>query len=79
MKKKHKISLVVGIALLAILAVRGKLFMDKKSFGDEMFDTVKSSEAKIVYEITIKNRDPEAFTSNGVIQSYERNNSRFNY
>jgi hypothetical protein len=71
MKKKHKISLIVGIILLIILAVGGKIYMDKKSFNDEMLEIVNSKEAKVVYDRTIKNRDPEVFTSTGVIQSYK--------
>ncbi|EOI02969.1 hypothetical protein UAY_00894 [Enterococcus moraviensis ATCC BAA-383] len=45
--------------------------MDKKSFNDEMVKVVKSNEAKKVYEETIKNNDPKAFTVGGIIQSYE--------
>lgn len=71
MKKKHKISLIVGIILLVILAVGGKIYMDKKSFNDEMLDIVNSKEASRVYEETIKNNDSKAFTENGVIQSYK--------
>jgi len=40
MKKKHKISLIIGITLLIILAIGGKIYMDKKSFNDEMVDIV---------------------------------------
>jgi hypothetical protein len=71
MKKKRKISLIIGIILLIILAVGGKIYLDKKSFNDEMLEIVNSKEAKVVYDRTIKNRDPEAFTSTGVIQSYK--------
>ncbi|WP_034703207.1 DUF1310 family protein, partial [Enterococcus moraviensis] len=52
-------------------AIGGKIYMDKKSFNDEMVKVVKSNEAKKVYERTIKNNDPKAFTTDGVIQSYE--------
>jgi hypothetical protein len=71
MKKKHKISLIIGIILLIILAVGGKIYMDKKTFNDEMLEIVNSKEASKVYEETIKNNDPKAFTENGVIQSYK--------
>jgi hypothetical protein len=71
MKKKRKISLIIGIILLIILTVGGKIYMDKKSFNDEMLEIVNSKEASKVYEETIKNNDPKAFTENGVIQSYK--------
>ncbi|WP_086313786.1 hypothetical protein A5821_001324 [Enterococcus sp. 7F3_DIV0205] len=71
MKKKHKMLLVITIILIIILAIGGKTYLDEKSFNDEMMKAVKSNEAKKVYERTIKNNDPKAFTTAGVIQSYE--------
>ncbi|EOT73976.1 hypothetical protein I586_00972 [Enterococcus moraviensis ATCC BAA-383] len=71
MEKKHKVFLVITIILLIIVAIGGKIYMDKKSFNDEMVKVVKSNEAKKVYEETIKNNDPKAFTVGGIIQSYE--------
>lgn len=45
--------------------------MDEKQFKDEMVKVVNSKEAKKVYEETIINNDPRAFTPNGIIQSYK--------
>ncbi|GGD02105.1 DUF1310 family protein [Enterococcus wangshanyuanii] len=56
MKKKHKISLVVGIAVLAILAVGGKIYMDNKSFNDEMVDIVHTH--KSIVEKELRSEDP---------------------
>ncbi|EOI02971.1 hypothetical protein UAY_00896 [Enterococcus moraviensis ATCC BAA-383] len=71
MKKKHKVSLFVTIILLIIVAVTGKIYMDKQSFNDEMLNIVKSKKAKEVYEKTLKNRDPKVFTDEGIIHSYK--------
>ncbi|EOI02977.1 hypothetical protein UAY_00893, partial [Enterococcus moraviensis ATCC BAA-383] len=40
MKKKHKALLVITIILLIIVAIGGKIYMDKKSFNDEMVKVV---------------------------------------
>lgn len=56
MKKKHKISLIVGIILLIILAVGGKIYMDKKSFNDEMVDIVHTH--KSIVEKELRDEDP---------------------
>ncbi|WP_088271804.1 DUF1310 family protein, partial [Enterococcus wangshanyuanii] len=53
---KHKISLVVGIAVLAILAVGGKIYMDNKSFNDEMVDIVHTH--KSIVEKELRSEDP---------------------
>ncbi|EOT73971.1 hypothetical protein I586_00967 [Enterococcus moraviensis ATCC BAA-383] len=66
----YLIAIIMTILLIAI-GIGGKIYMDKKSFNDEMVKVVKSNEAKKVYERTIKNNDPKAFTADGVIQSYE--------
>ncbi|WP_086313787.1 hypothetical protein A5821_001326 [Enterococcus sp. 7F3_DIV0205] len=71
MKKKHRVLLVITIIVLIILTIGGKIYLDEKSFNDEMVKVVKSEEAKKVYEKTIKNNDPKAFTADGIIQSYE--------
>lgn len=56
MKKKHKISLIIGITLLIILAIGGKIYMDKKSFNDEMVDIVHTH--KSIVEKELRGEDP---------------------
>lgn len=57
MKKKHRVLLVITIIVLIIFAISGKIYLDEKSFNDEMVKVVKSEEAKKVYERTIRNGD----------------------
>lgn len=56
MKKKHITSLIIGITLLIILAIGGKIYMDKKSFNDEMLDIVHIH--KSIVEKELRDEDP---------------------
>ena len=64
------VGVVGGVVLVGLLMV-GNMFMDQADFDKEMAAVVVSDEAKKIYEGSIKYDDPEAFTSEGVIQSYE--------
>lgn len=54
MKKKHNFSLVIAIILLIIVAVAGKIYMDKKSFNDEMVKVVNDNKSIIEKELKAK-------------------------
>lgn len=61
----------IGIVLLLILVIGGKIYMDHKKMNEDMLKVVKSDEAKEVFEESIKNLDSKAFTDEGVIKSYK--------
>ncbi|MGM0217972.1 DUF1310 family protein [Enterococcus sp. AZ126] len=63
--------IVIGIVLVIILGIGGKVYMDNKRFKDEMLNVVNSGQAKQVYEKTLKNADSKALTSDGIIKSYK--------
>ncbi|OTN88449.1 hypothetical protein A5819_000930 [Enterococcus sp. 7E2_DIV0204] len=71
MTKRKFIVRVVGIVLIIILGIGGKVYMDNKRFKDEMLNVVNSGQAKQVYEKTLKNADSKALTSDGIIKSYK--------
>ncbi|MGX7200787.1 DUF1310 family protein [Enterococcus plantarum] len=62
---------ILGILLLIIIGIGGKVYMDNKRFNDEMVNVVKSGQAKKEIEIGLKNLDSKALTPKGVIRSYE--------
>lgn len=66
---------IVGIAMVSILVVGiviiGGYKIMQKVEHNEMVKVVKSEEAKQEYKELLKNLDSQAFTKNGVIQSYE--------
>lgn len=66
-----KMLLIVGILLIVCLGIGGKMYMDKKRLQEEMLQVVTSDDADTVYKRTIKNIDPDAFTDQGIIQSYK--------
>lgn len=71
-KLKHKKILgIVVIIILLIIGIGGKVYMDRQAFNNEMVAVVKSDEAKKVFENGLKNLDPKALTSDGIIKSYE--------
>lgn len=45
--------------------------MDHKKMNEDMLKVVKSDEAKEVYREYLTNKDPKAFTDEGLIKSYE--------
>ncbi|WP_430602555.1 hypothetical protein IGJ02_002979 [Enterococcus sp. DIV0724b] len=71
MTKRKFIVIVVGIVLVIILGIGGKVYMDNKRFNGEMVNVVKSGQAKKEIEIGLKNLDSKALTPEGVIRSYE--------
>ncbi|WP_249024415.1 DUF1310 family protein, partial [Enterococcus moraviensis] len=62
---------ILGIFLLIVIVIGGKVYMDNKRFNDEMVNVVKSSQAKQIIEDGLKNLDSNALTSEGVIKSYD--------
>ncbi|MBC2186289.1 DUF1310 domain-containing protein [Listeria sp. FSL L7-0253] len=68
MKKKW---IILGIVVIAILAIGVKTYMDDKKLNEEMINVVYSDEAKKAFYTDLKNLDTKAFTKEGVIQSYE--------
>ncbi|EOL43499.1 DUF1310 family protein [Enterococcus caccae] len=70
---KKKLLVVIGIIVIIIIGIGGKVMLDNKKQEDKMIKIVNSQEAKVVFEKTIKNIDPEAFTNDGIIKSYEIN------
>jgi hypothetical protein len=70
-KKKKTMILISCLLLIFILGIGGKKYMDSKRFHEEMLTIVKSDEAKKVIEEGLRNLDPDALTSEGIIKSYE--------
>ncbi|MGM0217967.1 DUF1310 family protein [Enterococcus sp. AZ126] len=62
---------ILGICLLIVIVIGGKVYMDNKRFKDEMVNVVNSGQAKKVFEEGLKNLDSKALTTDGIIQSYE--------
>lgn len=69
--KKGVLYKILGLILVIVVGIGVKWYMDEKQFNDEMLKIVNSKEAKESYERTIGNRDPLAFTEEGIIQSYK--------
>ncbi|MBO0465931.1 DUF1310 domain-containing protein [Enterococcus plantarum] len=62
---------ILGICLVIVIVIGGKVYMDNKRFHDEMVNVVKSGQAKKEIEIGLKNLDSKALTPEGIIKSYE--------
>ncbi|MGK0552867.1 DUF1310 family protein [Enterococcus faecalis] len=75
MSKKKWLVIFSVFLLIILLGVGGKIVMDKKNeakkLQEEMMEVVKSDEAKKVLEEGLKNLDPKALTSEGIIQTYK--------
>ncbi|MGM0217974.1 DUF1310 family protein [Enterococcus sp. AZ126] len=69
--KKRTFYSILGICLLIVIGIGGKVYMDNKRFHDEMVNVVKSGQAKKEIEMGLKNLDSKALTPKGVIRSYE--------
>ncbi|EKR0272208.1 DUF1310 domain-containing protein [Listeria monocytogenes] len=69
MKKRWII--LFGIAIMIILGLGIKFYMDEEKLNTEMMNVVCSNEAKEVFNDDIKLIDAKAFTKEGLIQSYE--------
>ncbi|EGC2948161.1 DUF1310 domain-containing protein [Listeria monocytogenes] len=69
MKKRWII--LFGIAIMIILGLGIKFYMDEEKLNKEMMKVIYSDEAKQVFEKRLANLDAKAFTKEGIIQSYE--------
>lgn len=69
--KKRTFYAFLGVFLIVVIGIGGKVYMDNKRFHDEMVRVVKSGQAKREIEIGLKNLDSKALTSEGIIKSYE--------
>ncbi|MBO0460444.1 MULTISPECIES: DUF1310 family protein [Enterococcus] len=67
-KKRQIVLIIAGICLLWI---GGTMYMNHLKLEEEMIKIVESEEAKIVFEAGLKNIEPKALTSEGVIKSYK--------
>ncbi|MGM0292805.1 DUF1310 family protein [Enterococcus mundtii] len=67
-KKSQIVLIITGICLLWI---GGTMYMDHLKLEEEMIQVVNSEEAKKVLETGLKNLDPNALTSEGVIKNYK--------
>ncbi|WP_273451170.1 DUF1310 family protein [Streptococcus ferus] len=75
-----KKGLKVLICLLAIIGIGvGGFAVHQHQEKEKMIKIATSEEAKKVYEEFIKKRDPKAFTEEGVIQTYEVDESSLKY
>ncbi|TFJ45292.1 hypothetical protein CKN80_06390 [Carnobacterium divergens] len=68
---KKKLLVVIGIIVIIIIGIGGKVMLDNKKQVDRMIKIVNSKEAKEVFENGLKVLDPKAFTEEGVVKSYE--------
>ncbi|WP_221928713.1 DUF1310 family protein, partial [Enterococcus mundtii] len=66
--KRQIVLIITGICLLWI---GGTMYMDHLKLEEEMIQVVNSEEAKKVLETGLKNLDPNALTSEGVIKNYK--------
>ncbi|MGK0550493.1 DUF1310 family protein [Enterococcus faecalis] len=75
MSKKKWLVIFSVFLLIILLGMGGKIIMNKKNeakkLQEEMMEVVKSDEAKKVLEEGLKNLDPKALTSEGIIQTYK--------
>ncbi|MGM0217969.1 DUF1310 family protein [Enterococcus sp. AZ126] len=62
---------ILGLFLLIVIGIGGKVYMDNKRFNDEMVNVVKSGQAKQIIEDELKELDSKALTPEGIIRSYE--------
>ncbi|PQF21684.1 DUF1310 family protein [Enterococcus mundtii] len=73
MKRKpiNKRQIVLIITGICLLWIGGTMYMDHLKLEEEMIKVVNSEEAKNVLETGLKNIDPNALTSEGVIKNYK--------
>ncbi|MHC5250741.1 DUF1310 family protein [Listeria kieliensis] len=72
MKKGWIIFISIAVVIIAVIAiVGGKMYMNNKKLNEDMSEVVQSEEAKNIFEKGLKNLDPKALTSDGVIKSYK--------
>ncbi|MBC2110460.1 DUF1310 domain-containing protein [Listeria innocua] len=63
--------ILFGIAIMIILGLGVKFYMDEEKLNKEMIKIVYSDEAKSVFKNGLKNLDAKALTGKGVINTYE--------
>lgn len=68
---KKKLLVVIGIIVIIIIGIGGKVMLDNKKQEDKMIKIVNGQEAKEVFENGLKVLDPKALTEEGIIKSYE--------
>lgn len=70
-KRKNRRRLIFSLLVVGILIWIGSKVKDHLEFQQEMVRIVHSNEVKELIVYDLKQKDPEAFTDQGKIQSYE--------
>ena len=70
-KKKNRRRLVFSVIVVGLLIWIGSKVKDHLEFQQEMVRIVHSKEVKELIVYDLKQKDPDAFTDQGKIQSYE--------
>ena len=70
-KRKNRRRLIFSLLVVGILIWVGSKVKDHLEFQQEMVRIVHSNEVKELIVYDLKQKDPEAFTDQGKIQSYE--------
>lgn len=70
-KKENRRRLVFSVIVVGLLIWVGSKVKDHLKFQQEMVRIVHSNEVKELIVYDLKQKDPEAFTDQGKIQSYE--------
>ena len=70
-KKENRRRLIFSVIVVGLLIWVGSKVKDHLEFQQEMVRIVHSNEVKKLIVYDLKQKDPEAFTDQGKIQSYE--------
>lgn len=70
-KKENRRRLIFSVIVVGLLIWVGSKVKDHLEFQQEMVRIVHSNEVKELIVYDLKQKDPEAFTDQGKIQSYE--------
>ena len=70
-KKENRRRLIFSVIVVGLLIWVGSKVKDQLEFQQEMVRIVHSNEVKELIVYDLKQKDPEAFTDQGKIQSYE--------
>ena len=70
-KKENRRCLIFSVIVVGLLIWVGSKVKDHLEFQQEMVRIVHSNEVKELIVYDLKQKDPEAFTDQGKIQSYE--------
>ena len=70
-KRKNRRRLIFSLLVVGILIWIGSKVKDHLEFQQEMVRIVHSKEVEKIVIENLKQKDPDAFTENGKIQSYE--------